>query len=59
MISPCTPLAAQSRTTSCTASAGTATIATSTSPGMSPTVEYAGRPETALAVEFTTYTRPV
>ena len=44
MISPCTPLAAQSRTTSCTDSAGTATIATSTSPGMSPTVEYAGRP---------------
>ena len=59
MIRPRTPLAAQSRTTSCTASAGTATTATSTSPGMSATVEYAGRPDTALAVGFTTYTRPV
>ena len=25
----------------------------------SPTVEYAGSPDTAFAVEFTTYTRPV
>jgi hypothetical protein len=52
-------LAAQSRTTSCTASAGTATIATSTSSGMSPTVEYAGMPDTEVARSFTTYTRPV
>ena len=59
MISPCTPLAAQSSTTSWTDSAGTATIATSTSPGISPTVAYAGSPETAFAVGFTTYTRPV
>ncbi len=52
-------MAAQSSTTSCTASAGTATIATSTSSGMSPTLLYAGSPDTAPAVGFTAYTRPV
>ncbi len=52
-IRPWTPLAAQSSTTSFTCSAGTATIAMSTSPGMSRTVGYAGMPETASAWEFT------
>jgi hypothetical protein len=56
--SPCTPLAAQSSTTSGTASDGTATTAMSTASGMSPTVGYAGRPATDVAAGFTTYTRP-
>ncbi len=56
---PCTPLAAQSRTTSSTASAGTATIATSTSSWMSVTLVYVGSPDTARALGFTAYTRPV
>src|SRR3954451_1727098 len=55
---PCTPLAAQSSTSSWTESAGTATIATSTVSGIASTDGYDGRPATALAAGFTTYTRP-
>ena len=50
---PCTPLAAQSSTTSSTDSAGTATIATSTSSWMSLTFLYVGSPDTARALGFT------
>ncbi len=51
-------MAAQSSTTSWTASAGTATIATSTSPGISPTVFHAGIPATESALGLTTWMRP-
>ena len=52
-------MAAQSSTTSCTDSAGTATMATSTSPGMSPTDFHAGIPDTESALGLTTWIRPV
>ena len=53
-INPWTPLAAQSSTTSETDSAGTATMAMSTLSGTSCTRRYAGIPDTASALGFTT-----
>ena len=57
--SPCTPFSPHAFAMSTTYAAGTATNATSTGPGTSAIVAYAGTPCTASAVAFTGYTTPV